>query len=64
MGESKRGGGGGGGGGGGDGWGDKEEEQRGMLFPSPTSTLCTCCDQTLSLVGSNFVSLFLGNITV
>ena len=59
MGESKR-----GGGGGGDGWGDKEEKQRGKLFPSPTSTLCTCCDQTLSLVGSNFVSLFLGNITV
>ena len=54
MGESKR-----GEGGGGDGWGDKEEEHRGMLFPSPTSTLCTSCDQTLSLVGSNFVSLFL-----
>lgn len=27
-------------------------------LPSPTSTQCTCCDQTLSLVGSNFVSLF------
>ena len=46
------------------GWG-KEADQRGVLFPSPTSTLCTYCDQTLSLVGSNFISLFfLGNITV
>ena len=39
------------------GWG-KEADQRGVLFPSPTSTLCTYCDQTLSLVGSNFISLF------
>ena len=37
----------------------KEADHRGILFPSPTSTQCTCCDQTLSLVGSNFVSLFL-----
>ena len=43
------------------GWG-KEADQRGVLFPSPTSTLCTYCDQTLSLVGSNFISLFFKEI--